>query len=201
MSTENTVAEWVRQLRDGDRRVAEQLWNAYYRRLTFFARKKLAGRVHLPQDEEDLALSALKSFCRGIERGRFQQIDNHDDLWNLLITITLHKVYRLVRDETRAKRGGNWFRVEASTDPETSGPISNLVASDASPVFAAEVSEEFDRLLQMLPNEEYMELVILKLEGHTNQEIAANWNKAERTVERKLNLIRQIWGQEIGTKG
>jgi DNA-binding NarL/FixJ family response regulator len=33
------------------------------------------------------------------------------------------------------------------------------------------------------------------MEGFTNAEIAAQWGKAERTIERKLALVRQIWNK------
>ena len=32
-------------------------------------------------DEEDVALSAFDSFCRGAEQGRFPRLDDRDDLW------------------------------------------------------------------------------------------------------------------------
>jgi DNA-binding NarL/FixJ family response regulator len=45
------------------------------------------------------------------------------------------------------------------------------------------------------PKQELVELALLKMEGYTNDEIAKRWQKAERTVERKLNLIRKIWAK------
>ena len=42
-------------------------------------------------DEEDVALSAFDSFCRGAEQGRFPQLDGRDDLWHLLVVITVRK--------------------------------------------------------------------------------------------------------------
>jgi DNA-directed RNA polymerase specialized sigma24 family protein len=50
-------------------------------------------------------------------------------------------------------------------------------------------------LLDCLPNQELVELALLKMEGYTNEEIAKRWQKAERTVERKLNLIRKMWAK------
>src|SRR5262245_22932468 len=104
--SESIVTVCLERFRDGDRDAAQQLWEAYYRRLVGLARKKLEGRVRLVGDEEDVALSAFKSLCRGIERGRYPQLADRNDLWNVLVTITLHKVLHLVRDEAREKRGG-----------------------------------------------------------------------------------------------
>lgn len=198
MPSQQAITLWVQQLRSGNERAVQQLWENYFSRLAYFARKKLQGRARLVEDEEDVALSAFRSFCRGMEDGRFANIADRDDLWNLLITVTLHKVLHLVRSEGRIKRGGNWKRVEGTSDDDSSEILNTLASAGPSPQVAAEVAEECDRLLDMLPNAEFKELAVLKMEGHTNQQIAAIWNKAERTVERKLNLIRQIWEKEAG---
>ena len=175
---------------------AQQLWETYYRRLVGLARAKLEGRSRLVSDEEDVALSAIKSFCRGIERGRFPDVADHSDLWNLLVTITLHKVLRLVRDEGRNKRGGNRRRVTSELDDGDVDYLQQLVAAEPTPEIAAQLAEEAKRLLGKLPNQELVELALLKMEGYTNPEIAERWQRAERTVERKLNLIRQLWSQD-----
>src|SRR5438874_1328502 len=71
MTAQDSSADWLLKLRQGDGAGAERLWETYYEKLVHLARRKLEGRVRLVGDEEDVALSALKSFCRGIARGRF----------------------------------------------------------------------------------------------------------------------------------
>jgi len=187
----NSITLWVEQLRAGNSQAAQQLWEAYYRRLIELARKKLAGRRRLVGDEEDVALSAFKSLCRGLEQGRFPNIADRDDLWNLLVTLTLHKVLHLVRDEQRLKRGGCWTFVNfATSDGEI---LDQLVCREPPPEMATQLTEEVDRLLRQLPNAELVELALLRMEGFTNAEISRRWQKTERTIERKLNLVRQIW--------
>jgi DNA-directed RNA polymerase specialized sigma24 family protein len=187
-----SLTHCLSRLRGGDQTAAQQLWETYYCRLVGLARKKLEGRVRLVADEEDVALSAIKSFCRGIERGRYPQLSDEDDPWNLLVTITLHKVLHLVRDEGRVKRGGGRTAL-AARDDEDAKPLEQLMAGEPTPEFAVEVAEEAERLLGLLPKPDLVELALLKMEGYTNAEIANRWNKAERTVERKLNSIRQLW--------
>jgi DNA-directed RNA polymerase specialized sigma24 family protein len=190
-----SVTGLLHRLRQGDQVAAQRLWETYFRQLAGLARTKLAGRNPLVGDEEDVALSAFKSFCRGVERGRFPDLADRDDLWNLLVTITLHKVLHLVRDESRVKRGGTRRRNSSSADGCDSDLLQQLVGAEPTPELAAQVAEETKRLLGRLPNQELVELALLKMEGHTNAEIAKRWNKAERTVERKLRLIRQLWIQ------
>jgi DNA-directed RNA polymerase specialized sigma24 family protein len=191
--SQDSVTIWIDKLREGDATAAQQLWETYYRRLVGLARRKLDGRARVVADEEDVALSAFKSFCRGIERGRFPQVSDRRDLWNLLVTITLRKVLRLVRDEGREKRGGS-RRAIATTGPDGDlDLLQQIISAEPTPEIATQMVEEAEHLLGRLPNEELVELALLKMEGYTNAEIAERWQKAERTVERKLNVIRQLW--------
>jgi len=190
-----SVTGLLHRLRQGDQTAAQRLWETYFRKLAGLARTKLEGRNPLVGDEEDVALSAFKSFCRGVEHGRFPELADRDDLWNLLVTITLHKVLHLVRDEGRAKRGGTRRRNSSNADGCDSDLLQQLVGAEPTPEMAAQVAEEAKRLLGRLPNQDLVELALLKMEGYTNSEIAKRWQKSERTVERKLNLIRQLWSQ------
>src|SRR5262249_52428612 len=105
---------WVEQLRTGRPDAAQKLWQAYFERLVRLARQRVQGRLRRTSDEEDVALSAFNSFCQGIEAGRFPQINDRDDLWRLLVTITLHKVLHLARDQGRQKRGGGWNAIDSA---------------------------------------------------------------------------------------
>ena len=55
-----------------------------------------------------------------------------------------------------------------------------------SPEFAAQVAEECQRLLQRLVSPELRAIVLLKMEGYTIEEIAAQQDCAPRTIERKV---------------
>lgn len=197
MTGEHSPSVWLRQLRGGDDRAARRLWEAYYCKLVALARRKLEGRMRLVGDEEDVALSAFKSFCRGVENGRFPDLNDRDDLWRLLVTITLHKVLRLVRDETRQRRGGNLRAVSSMRVNGASDALDQLIGNEPTPELAAQLAEQCQAMLKQLPSSELVELAIFKMEGYTNAEIAARWGKAERTVERKLRLIRHAWSQHV----
>jgi DNA-binding CsgD family transcriptional regulator len=47
-----------------------------------------------------------------------------------------------------------------------------------------------------LDSEVLRSVAVWKMEGYSNAEIAAKLGRSECTVERKLNLIRQIWSGE-----
>ena len=195
MSSGDEITQLIHNLRGGDHDAAQQLWDAYYRRLVTVARKKLAGLGRAIDDEEDVALSAFKSFCRGMDQGKFANVADRNELWSLLITITTRKAFHVARDAKRLKRGGG----QTFVDDNRSGSrfVDRVPGEEPDPAHASEIGEEFERLLSLLPTADLVELVTLKLEGFTNEEIARRWNKAERTIERKLKLVRQIWGSEL----
>lgn len=193
MSDEVAPTLWLQQLRLGNSSAAQQLWEVYYSKLVSLARRKLEGRGRLIADEEDVALSAFKSFCRGLDNNRYPNLNDRDDLWKLLVTITLHKVLHLLRDETRQKRGGQWNQIIGHEEDSDDLALEQLLGHEPTPDLAAQFAEEYERLLRQLPSQDLVELAVLKMEGYTNAEIAAKWGKAVRTVERKLQLIRQVW--------
>ncbi len=46
-------------------------------------------------------------------------------------------------------------------------------------------------------NAELRSIALWKLEGYSNEEIAGKLGCVERTIERRLQLIRQIWENQI----
>src|SRR5207244_3139579 len=83
MSSASSVSRWVVQLQAGDHRAAQKLWERYFLRLVGLARKKLRATPRRAADEEDVALSAFDSFCRGAKLGRFPLLSDRGDLWHL----------------------------------------------------------------------------------------------------------------------
>ena len=61
------------------------------------------------------------------------------------------------------------------------------------PLFAALVADELRRLFDLHEDDLLREIARGKMEGCTNEEIAARHSLALRTVERKLALIRRVW--------
>ena len=140
MSSVGSVTHWITQLKAGDPRAAQQLWESYFLRLVGLARKKLQGLPRRAADEEDVALSAFASFCRGAEQGRFPQLHDRDNLWRLLVTITAHKAYHRVEHESRQKRGSNAILDEAALAGAANKGLDDFLAQEPTPEFAAQVA-------------------------------------------------------------
>ena len=195
MGSDGSVTHWLHELRAGNRAAAQELWEGYFERLVRLARGRLQSSRRRVADEQDVALSAFDSFCRGAEQGRFPRLDNRDDLWQLLVMLTARKALDLLVHERRQKRGGGLVRGESAFGDVAEAGLEQIVGGEPDPEFAAQVSEECGRLLGQL-DVELRAVALCKLEGYTNAEIATRLGCAPATVERRLRLIRSIWSQE-----
>jgi DNA-directed RNA polymerase specialized sigma24 family protein len=194
MSFQGSVSHWIGQLKAGEQAAAQQLWERYFNRLVVLARNQLRGKPRGPADEEDIALSALDSFCRGASRGLFPQLVHRDSLWRLLVAMTARKAFDAVRDERRLKRGGEAVRAEAAL---IGNYLEQALSREPNPSFAAELAEECRRLLDRLDSSELRAIALWKMEGYTDEEIAPKLGCVRRTVQRKVQLIRDIWTQDM----
>jgi DNA-directed RNA polymerase specialized sigma24 family protein len=198
MSAPGDITHWLHQLQTGDRDAARPLWERYFRRLVGLARARLRGVPRGPAGAADVALSAFDSFCRRAEQGRFPRLEDRDDLWKVLFTITTRKAARLARDSSRVTGGGGVPHLRGVAAEEA---LDRVEAREPTPAFAAEVAEACRRLLGLLGDEELRQIAVWKMEGYTNAEIAGFLNRAVATVERRIQMIRKTWEQEIGPAG
>jgi RNA polymerase sigma factor (sigma-70 family) len=190
MSLDGDVTRWLRQLKQGDRSAAQDLWQRYFERLVRLARDKLRGAKRRVADEEDVALSAFKSFCRRAEEGRFPRLDDRDDLWQVLVLITVRKAADLANHERRQKRGGG--AVAAASELGDGEAFAELISREPDPALAAELAENCRRLLDALGDGVLRAVALAKMEGRTNEEIAKLIGKSPASVERKLAGCREI---------
>jgi DNA-directed RNA polymerase specialized sigma24 family protein len=190
-SNHDSITNWLQALQAGDREAARPLWKRYFHRMVGLARLKLGDPPRGAADEEDVALSAFDSFCQGVEQDQFPCLQDRDDLWRILVAITVRKAVNLIHHEGRLKRGGDQV---LETDDEI---LDGLLSREPSPAITAAMNDECLRLFELLADETLRKLVILKLEGHTNTESAALLGRTRVTVQRMLSLIQQTWRQEL----
>ena len=200
-SSDGSVTVLLEQLKAGDLAAVKPLWDAYFARLVGLARQRLRAVPRAAADEEDVALSALNSFCAAAAAGRFPRLDDRDDLWQVLFVITTRKAIDLVRHQTRKKRGGNrnFHGTSAPATDSTPDALAAAVAAGPSPDEVAEVTEACGRLLGLLDEGKLRPVAIWKMEGYTNAEIAMKLGRSVPVVERKLAVIRDIWERKART--
>jgi RNA polymerase sigma factor (sigma-70 family) len=187
-----SVTGWLAALRQGDAAAAQHLWERYYSCLVRLAREHLRGLPRRAADEEDVALSAFAAFCAGLTAGRFPNLHDRVSLWGLLLTLTERRAIDLARHERAERRGGGMQAEDVD--------VGSLVDDEPTPAFAAEVADEAERLLKKLDGDvsgKLRQVAILKMEGFSNEEIAGRLGCAARTVQRKIDSIREIWSEEV----
>jgi len=167
------------------------LWEEYFDRLVRQARQRLRGT--LGNQAEDVALSVFDSFIRRAAARQFPRLDDRDDLWQILLTLTARKAASLARQETSARRGGGQVQAlsELAGSESASLPVED---ANPTPAEAAAMAEECSQLLGLL-EEELRKVAVWKMEGYTHAEVAERLGVSVPTVERKLALIRNAWRQ------
>lgn len=191
--SESDYTLWVGGLREGESKATVRLWNLYFERMMIVARRKLSSVNRAPRDEEDVALSAFRSFCLGMREGRFATGDEADNLWPLLVTLTINKAIDHVRHCGRKKRGGNPDRLQNLRGPEL---LDRLASNEPAPELVAATAESFDRLIASLDESgdaDLRTIAILRMDGETPEMIATELGCTVRTIQRKLKTIRAIW--------
>ena len=198
MDPHGSVTRAIPDLRSDDPVVrdaaARLIWDRYFRDLLELARKNLDKRIRRRTDEEDVAQSMFKSFCQRQQRGEFD-LANRDDLWRLLVTITIRKARNAAKAQRRDKRDVAREQGQPGGDQTGSAGwvLEQMEAADPSPVVAVVLNEALECRLQALADPELRKIALWRLEGYSNGEIATRLDCTERSVERKLARIRSLW--------
>jgi RNA polymerase sigma factor (sigma-70 family) len=200
MEPDASVTRLIHLLRADDKAVrdmaASLIWQRYFRDLLDLARKNLDKQVRRRADEEDVLQSMFQSFCARQSRGEFDLADR-DELWKLMVTITLRKARNAARDHRRDRRDiAREQTLSDTNDDDGSCPgwaLKQMDASTPSPAEAAVLNEALERRLQSLADPDLRQIALWRLEGYTNREISDRLECTERSVERKLERIRSKW--------
>ena len=193
MKNEPSATALISKLRNGDEEAARLLWDRFFAQLITLTRSRLQTSSRAMSDEEDIVLSAMKSFCIGMRNGRFPELSNRESLWRLLLTITLRKIADKQNYDRRGKRDVEKRHLNRSPDADQKAEVNSFVSREPNPEIAAECAEQISRLLESLENEDLKKVAIMKMEGYTNIEVANCIRCSLTSIERKLRTIRSIW--------
>jgi DNA-directed RNA polymerase specialized sigma24 family protein len=203
IATEHSVTCWLQQLKQGDREAVGPLWERYFTRLVQKARTWFPHRpTTAAASAEDVALEAFASFCHRAEQDGFSRLFDRDDLWQILVALAFRKRCNQIQYEKRKRRqpaSGKVFVASAleKDDGQAGVLLSNMLSREPEPSLAVQAAEECRRLLAQLEDEQLRQIAQWKVEGFTNEEIAAKLGRAVSTVERKLARIRRLWQKEL----
>jgi RNA polymerase sigma factor (sigma-70 family) len=186
--------EWealLKGLRQGDPVACSLFWQKYGPLLELVARKQLSARVQRRVGPDDVVQSACRTFFRRVSEGQFELSDS-EALWRLMCSITLTKARRAARNQNRHKRSQN--REQGLEAPDSSGEVRKIEieCNEPSPIEAVEVADQLEHLLAGLGADE-CQVLDLKMQDLTNDEIAEKMGCSERTVRRLAKSIQEKW--------
>lgn len=186
------VARW----RAGDQNAARVLYQRYVDRLSGIVTAQLSDRLRARTDADDVLQSACRSFFRRVRDGQFQ-FDEDDDVWKLLVTISLNKLRSQVRKHSAAKRNAAQEVARRDNSMPDDFHLEKL-AETPSPVEAFIFAEMIERVSCRLDSRHAM-LLELRMEGYSQQEIADELQTSDRSIRRMLDNIREVLSRELET--
>jgi RNA polymerase sigma-70 factor (ECF subfamily) len=182
----------LERFQHGDGSAAAAIYERYADRLRVVTEARrdrdLAGRL----DADDIIQSAFCSFFRRAAEGSYQ-VSAGEELWSLLVSITLNKL-RSAGDYHRARKRDS--RATTSADAALAA-TADVRTQDARAL--AELRWLIAEILEPLPDTQ-QQMIHLRLEGHEVGEIADRTGRSKRTVERNLHDFRQALAARLGQR-
>lgn len=171
-----------------DEQAAADIFNRFASRLIALARTRLDDRFRAVVDPEDVMQSVWRSFFRRQQAGEFH-FERWDDVWSLLVLMTVRKCARTANALRAARRDVN-RQISASGNSEDASASWQFMDRQPQPEEAAMLAELVAQLMEKL-DERQRQILTMRLQGYTIEEISEEVGRTERTVIRILNHIRE----------
>jgi len=174
----------VRRLRAGSETAADRLYTRYVTRLRALARAKLTAELAGRVDPDDIVQSVFRRFFQAA-RGDAYNAPGGEDLWNLLLVITLNRV----RSEKTFQRAAKRDIRRTAQGKKGDDPLAAIADRDDSAVAALRlyVGETLEKL-----GADHRRAVEMRMEGHEVAEIARALGRSKRSGERLLQEAREV---------
>jgi len=191
-SDQGSITHWLRELKAGQPQAAGEIWARYFPKLVRIASRRLANNPDRAVDGEDLVQSSFRNVCLAVIDGRYSDVENRVELWNLLYVATLNRVRQHFRELNTQKR--------TRQAPTLRNAAPSALERFQSPQAAIEMADLLEHLLRKLdtedPTGELRQIAILHLEDHSASSIAKTLRRRKTTVLISLRLIRSLWEQD-----
>lgn len=166
------------RLRSGDESAASEVYTRYANRVFGLVHQQMADRLRAQMQPEDIVQSVFKSVFRGINMGSYDAPEG-GTLWQLMAIVAVHKVRRNARRRTALRRDSR--RTQSLNAMEKFD-----TADDCTPEeFESAIREAIEDL-----KETEQDVVLLRVQGYSVEEIATKLDRSRRSIERALQNIR-----------
>jgi RNA polymerase sigma-70 factor (ECF subfamily) len=174
-----------------DARSTRELYDRFAERLLALARRRLSPRLASRVDPEDIVQSVFRTFFGRLKDGRLH-VDDPEDVCKLLMRITVHKTLRQVSFHTAAKRNPS---LETGHGEQAQQQLVALLAREPTPEAVVVFEDQLEHFLKELRPEE-RQIIELRMQGYTNEEIAARLGIYDRKIRRVMERLRGIAERE-----
>jgi RNA polymerase sigma-70 factor (ECF subfamily) len=169
----------VMRLRGGDEQAATEFYDRYVKRVYGLVHQQMAEHLRAVVQPEDIVQSVFKSIFRGLTSGDYNA-PHGGSLWHLIAIVAVHKVRRNARRRMADKR-----------DERRSQSIDSLQNFEAA---SGVTAEEFELAIResvegLKPIEQ--EVVMLRVQGYSVEEISNKLQRSRRGIERNLHAVRE----------
>jgi RNA polymerase sigma-70 factor, ECF subfamily len=166
------------RLRSGDESAASEVYDRYANRVFGLVHQQMADRLRAQIQPEDIVQSVFKSVFRGINSGNYDAPAG-GTIWQLMAIVAVHKVRRNARRRTALRRDARRTQsLDAMEKFDT--------ADDCTPEeFESAIREAIEDL-----KDTEQDVVLLRVQGYSVEEIATKLERSRRSIERALQNIR-----------
>lgn len=180
----------LRAWRAGEERAAQVLVERYSLRLVALVARQLNARFRRTIDPEDVVQSAFGSFFKAAGRKSIH-VSEGISAWWLLATFAKRKMIRAIEHHATLKRAQGLGAVSIDDD--------DLLAQDfkSTPTESAALGL-IESLQDELPGELF-EVIEALVAGQTQSEMASSLGISERTVRRRLVMIRELLSETMNS--
>jgi RNA polymerase sigma-70 factor (ECF subfamily) len=177
----------VRRLREGSNTAAREVFDRYVERLLGLAKRRIGARMNSRVDPEDVVQSVFRSFFSRMKNDQFV-IGAEDDLFKLLVRITVHKTLRQIAHHKAAKRNPSQETGQGSDAHEM---LMQAMDAEPTPETVVTFMDHLEHFMQQLPEQD-RQILELRLQGFSTEEIAEKLGSYDRKIRRVLERIRAV---------
>lgn len=177
----------IARLRTGDNEAAREIFDRYAARLLLLSRRRIGQRMNSRVDPEDVVQSVFRTFFTRMKNDEFE-VSRTDDLFKLLVRITAHKTLRQIAHHRAAKRDPSQ---ETPQSDDAYEMLLQAVDGEPTPETVVTFMDNLEHFLGQLPEED-RQIVELRLQGHSTEEIAQRLGTYDRKIRRVLERVRGI---------
>src|SRR5262245_28835758 len=181
----------IERCRAGDQDAARVLFDSFVERLLPLARRRISQRLASRVDAEDIVQSVFRTFFARLKEDQFE-IENHDDLFRLLVRITVHKTLRQIAHHRAAKRNPGQEMGQSDSAHEQ---LLQLLTSEPTPEATVSFLDQLEHFMQQMPEAD-RRILELRMEGFSTDEIAQKTGSYDRKIRRVLERIRDLAQQD-----